>query len=324
MRIALIAAIGLGLPTLTLWIVTAQPTLPTKSESPLVRVNTERLEKHVRMLSETFIPRDADSTQNLDRVAAYISRQLRDAKGSVSEQTYNIGKKTYRNVIATFGPTAGERIVVGAHYDAFHTFPGADDNASGIAGLLELARLLARDELPMRVDLAAFTLEEPPYFRTKWMGSAVHARSLKEQGVEVRAMIALEMIGCFSDERGSQGVPLPILKLFYPSRGNFIAVVGKLGQRRLTRRVKKAMQCATELPVYSINAPSIVPGIDFSDHRNYWAAGYPAVMITDTAFYRNSRYHSARDTADTLDYSRMALVVEAAHAAVLDLAREVR
>jgi len=276
------------------------------------------------MLSETFIPRDADSTQNLDRVAAYISRELRDAKGSVSEQTYNIGKKAYRNVIATFGPTAGERIVVGAHYDAFHTFPGADDNASGIAGLLELAPLLARDALPMRVDLAAFTLEEPPYFRTKWMGSAVHARSLKEQGVGVRAMIALEMIGCFSDERGSQGVPLPILKLFYPSRGNFVAVVGKLGQRRLVRRIKKAMQRATELPVYSINAPAIVPGIDFSDHRNYWAAGYPAVMITDTAFYRNSRYHTARDTADTLDYSRMALVVEAAHAAVLDLAREVR
>jgi Zn-dependent M28 family amino/carboxypeptidase len=225
--------------------------------------------------------------------------------------------RTYRNVIALFGPDTKERIVVGAHYDSAGVQPAADDNASGIAGLIELAYLLGQISLPVRVELVAYSLEEPPYFRTPGMGSAVHATSLKAHGIPVRIMFALEMIGYFSDRPDSQGFPLSIFKLFYPSRGNFIGIVSKLDHGLVVRRVKKAMRQATSLPVYSINAPRFIPGVDFSDHLNYWQAGYPAVMITDTAFYRNKYYHTIHDTPDTLDYERMALVVQGVHAAVL-------
>ncbi|HEX2236918.1 MAG TPA: M28 family peptidase, partial [Gammaproteobacteria bacterium] len=238
------------------------------------------------------------------------------------EQPYELNGKTYRNIIASFGPETDERIVVGAHYDSVAAnVPGADDNASGVAGLIELARLLGQATLPMKIELVAYTLEEGQHFRTQRMGSAVHAHSLKERGVPVRAMLSLEMLGYFTDVPDSQHYPHPLLKLFYPSRGNFIAVVGKLDQPLIVRRVKSAMRDASKLPVYSINAPLWVPGIDFSDHRNYWDAGYDAVMITDTAFYRNPNYHTPHDTPDTLDYTRMAMVVQGVYAAVVVLAR---
>lgn len=149
------------------------------------------------------------------------------------------------------------------------------------------------------------------------MGSAVYADSMKKQKIPVRIMICLEMIGYFSDAKGSQKFPAPLLKLFYPSQGNFIAVVGKMDQISAVRRVKKAMQGSSVLPVFSINAPTFVQGIDFSDHRSYWQAGYDAVMITDTSFYRNPNYHTAKDTADTLDYDKMAMVVQGVYASVL-------
>jgi Zn-dependent M28 family amino/carboxypeptidase len=224
-------------------------------------------------------------------------------------------------VIAHFGPETEERIVVGAHYDTAGPLPGADDNASGVAGLIELARLFARQQPPLRVELVAFSLEEPPYFRTTGMGSSVHAQSLRQQNVRVRAMFSLEMIGCFLDTPNSQLFPIGVLSALYPSTGNFIAVVGRLGDVLLVRRTKAAMRNAAPLPVYSINAPRFVPGVDFSDHMSYWEAGYSAVMITDTAFFRNRNYHTAEDTAEKLDYKRMAMVVEGVYAAVSDLAR---
>ncbi len=167
------------------------------------------------------------------------------------------------------------------------------------------------------MDLVAYTLEEPPIFRSENMGSAVHAASLNDQGIDVRLMISLEMIGFFSDEEDSQAFPASILKLFYPTRGNFVSVIGSIGDARMTRRTKKGMKGVAALPVYSMNAPKFVPGVDFSDHLNYWAAGYPAIMVTDTAFYRNRAYHTDKDVADRLDYERMALVVEGIFNAVL-------
>jgi hypothetical protein len=171
-----------------------------------------------------------------------------------------------------------------------------------------------------QVELVAYTLEEPPHFASSTMGSAFHAAALRRQGIPVRAMIALEMIGYFTDAPGSQRFPLPGLKSLYPSQGNFITVAGKLGQGALVRQVKKAMRRASPLDVESITAPASLPGISLSDHRNYWEAGYPAVMITDTAFYRNDNYHAASDTPDTLDYKRMAMVVQGLHGAVMELA----
>lgn len=287
----------------------------------LVAVAPERLGTHVQALAREFVPRDFSHPENLDRAAAYIGAELERAGGAVAEQTFEAGGRTYRNVIASFGPESGERIVVGAHYDAAGPFPAADDNASGVAGLIELAHLLGSASLGARVELVAYPLEEPPFFRTPQMGSAVHAASLREQAVRVRAMMSLEMIGYFTDAPNSQHFPLGILRAFYPSKGNFITVVGKLGKASVVRRIKRAMRSASPLPVHSINAPRWIPGVDFSDHVNYWDAGYDAVMITDTAFYRNPYYHSALDRPETLDYRRMAMVVQGVYAAVLSLAQ---
>lgn len=291
---------------------------PVSAAAP--EVSAARLEAHVRALSGAFGPRDYAHPANMDRAAAYIRGELQRAGGRVHDQEFAAGGVAYRNVVASFGPEAGERVVVGAHYDAAGPFPAADDNASGVAGLIELAHLLGRSPPPVRVELVAYALEEPPFFRTPHMGSAVHAQSLRREGVRVRGMLSLEMIGYFSDAPASQQFPLALLKAFYPSRGNFITVVGTLGQARLVRRVKRAMRGASPLPVHSINAPKWIPGVDFSDHASYWDAGYPAAMITDTAFYRNPFYHTARDTPETLDYARMAQVVQGVHAAVLRLA----
>jgi hypothetical protein len=316
--IVLIIFIGM---LLAVWFWITQPLFSSPKPLATLSVDPARLEAHVRMLSTQLHPRDEGHPENLDRAAAYIRAECQRAGGVVFEQPYEVNGRTYRNVTAFFGPETSERIVIGAHYDTAGALPGADDNASGVAGLIELAQLLGKQQLPMRVELVAFTLEEPPYFRTEQMGSAIHAASLRKQSVDVRVMISLEMIGYFSDEPESQNFPAPFLGAFYPSRGNFIAVVGTLGEGLLVRRVKAAMRRASPLSVYSINAPSSVPGVDFSDQLNYWNAGYDAVMITDTAFLRNQNYHTVYDTPDRLDYQRMAMVVEGVYAAVIVLAQ---
>ena len=255
----------------------------------------------------------------MQQTAEYIKKSLQETRARISEQEFEVDGEKFRNVIATFGPEDGERIIVGAHYDTVQETPGADDNASGVAGILELAHMLDQYQpvLPFRVDLVAFALEEPPYFRTDKMGSAIHAAQLAKDKVKVRAMIALEMIGYFSDQPNSQNFPAAVLlRWFYPTQGNFIAVVGSLSDTALVRTIKGSMKGASSLPVYSINAPKSMKGIDFSDHHNFWKFGYPAVMITDTAFFRNTHYHKASDTAEKLDYQKMAQVVEGVYSAL--------
>lgn len=295
-----------------------QPLVRARKPTGITRkVDPARLEAHVRYLAIDLEPRHFVHP-NLGRAAEWIHARLGEAGGRVSYQEYQAEDAKYKNVIASFGPESGELIVVGAHYDVCEELPGADDNASGVAGLIELAFLLGESkDLPLRVDLVAYTLEEPPWFRTQYMGSWVHARSLK--GERVRAQITLEMIGYFTDEKGTQQFPSALLKPLYPSRGNFIAVIGKMGQGRLARRVKGAMKGASDLPVESMNGPASIPGVDFSDHASYWSHGIPAVMVTDSSFYRNDRYHTAEDTPESLDYSRMAHVVEGVYQAVLAL-----
>ena len=318
----LFVVLALMLLLVVAWFWLTQPLLSRPQPNQVRTVDPARLEAHVRKLAIELAPRDVGHMENLDRAASYIGSELVQAGASVSEQRYRVEQITYRNVIARFGPDTPERIVVGAHYDAAGPMPGADDNASGVAGLIELARLLAANPPTLRVDLVAFSTEEPPYFRTNGMGSSVHAQSLQKENVRVRAMLSLEMIGYFSDASGSQRFPAGILSAFYPSTGNFIGVVGRLGDGLLARRVKSAMTgAAAPLPVYSISAPSAIPGIDFSDQLNYWHAGYKALMITDTAFYRNGNYHTQHDTPEKLDYKRMAMVVEGVYAAVTDLSR---
>lgn len=284
-----------------------------------MRADAKKLKENVTTLSEDLVPRDAAHPENMDRVAGYIREKLGLFAKRIMDQSYSVGGMTVRNIRAFFGPETNERIVVGAHYDVAGPYPGADDNASGVAGLLELARLLSGEEVSLQVELVSYPLEEPPYFFTKKMGSYIHAKSLKDEHVKVKAMIALEMIGYFSDEGESQSYPLFLLKPFYPSVGNYIAVVGKLFDGGLVKKIKKLMKGASPLSVESINAPRLVPGIALSDHLSYWRLGFPAVMITDTAMYRNPNYHAASDTADTLDYNRMAQVVDGVKEAVVRL-----
>lgn len=306
-----------------------QPAVRSVSSVP-PKVDPARLEAHVKRLSVDFFPRSHDQANNLDRASRYIVDQFKAAGAAVTLQHEKVGGVSYSNVIARFGPLSGPLLVIGAHYDsnahtghgnansaAFsmdtHT-PGADDNASGVAGLLELARLLGQTDHSSAIELVAYTLEEAPHFRSEHMGSVWHARALKAAGRDVRLMLSLEMIGYFRDAPGSQAFPFPGMSYLYSDRGNFIALVGRFGNFGQMRRVKALMTGATKLPIYSINAPPFVPGIDLSDHRSYWDEGYPALMVTDTAFYRNPHYHQASDTYDTLDYRRMAEVVKAVYA----------
>jgi hypothetical protein len=322
----LLVALVMTTVCVAVWAIVTQPLMARYDARHGASTNAKevepvRLEKHVRELSEVFVPRDWKHVENLNRTASYIREEFERAKGEVSEQEYAVNGNTYKNIIAFFGPETQERVVIGAHYDSFWEFPAADDNASGVSGLIELAYLLGRDQPPIRVELVAYTLEEPPHFNTRNMGSAVHSEALKKGGIKVRAMISLEMIGCFIDAPGSQNYPLSILRTFYPSQGNFITVVGELTDGSTVRKIKKGMIEASSLPVYSINAPKSVPGIGFSDHLNYWNSGYRAVMISDTAFYRNKNYHTAKDTTDKLDYKRMAMVIQGVYGAILEIAK---
>ncbi len=286
----------------------AQPSF-RKNHPSALSVDSDRLKVHVRMLSQTFHPRDWTHSENLAKCADYIAGQFAGAGAVVESQVFEVEGREYRNVIGRFGSGKGSKVVVGAHYDSCDDTPGADDNASGIAALIELAYLTGKHAPSREVELVAYVLEEPPFFRTQHMGSAIHAKSLAREKSRVTGVIVLEMVGSFSDEKGSQTYPSNLLRAYYPARGNFILVAGRWDQGNWVKAVKAGMQGTSDLPVYSIRAPSALPGIDFSDHVNYWPYGIQAVMITDTAFYRNPAYHTPHDSAEQLDYGRMSKVV---------------
>ncbi|HCU23762.1 MAG TPA: peptidase M28 [Deltaproteobacteria bacterium] len=317
----IILLLGLFLLSTILFLVT-QPVFfakldPQKNHA----VQVSRLKRDVDFLSLQLFPRNAEHPDALDRMADYIQDEFKKAGLAPTEQIYQVSGISYKNIVASYGPKDKALVIVGAHYDVCEDQPGADDNASGVAGLLEIARLLGglRPTLDYRVELVAYTLEEPPYFKTQQMGSFFHAKTLHDSGTEVKAMLSLEMIGYFSEQKNSQSFPLGFLKWIYPSTGNFIATVGRFQEMGLARRVKKAMKTASSIPVFSLNAPAFIPGVNFSDQLSYWHFGYPAVMITDTAFYRNPHYHRASDTPATLDFDRMAEVVKGIYQAVTSL-----
>ena len=308
---------------LTIWYLVARPMFDS-SKSDVINndsVSSELLEKHVKKLSVDFLPRDYSNLVNLNKTANYIKNQFELMGLSVEEQKYTYLDSEYKNVIVHLGPSKGSKIVIGAHYDVAGELPGADDNASGVAGLIELARQLKGKDLKKGVTLVAYTLEEPPVYRTEYMGSFVHAKSEYEKGSEIDLMISLEMIGYYSDEKDSQQFPVKLLKYFYPTEGNFIAVIDILTSR-WGKKVKKGLSKHMELGVHSINAPRSIPGIDFSDHRSYWNFGYAAVMQSDSSFYRNTAYHSAGDTYDRLDYNKMSQLISALSFYIQELAQE--
>lgn len=281
------------------------------------KVEVKRLKKTVNFLAKLKPARNHKNVKSLDKAAAWLKKALEKDGYKVEEQPYDVDGKTYKNLITRIGPKSAPLVVIGAHYDVCGDQPGADDNASGVAGLLELARLLkARaPKLKNRLELVFYTLEEPPYFASKNMGSYVHAKSLADKKIAVKAMICLEMIGYFSSAPNSQGYPMPQMKQMYPTTANYIAVVGNPASGKLVELVKARMAAAIKLDVQKLVAPPRLKGIDFSDHRNYWAFGFPAVMVSDTSFYRNRHYHKTTDTPKTLDFKSMAQVVEGVYAA---------
>lgn len=283
----------------------------------------ENLKRTVQFLAEEIGPRGYLRTGALDRAADYIASELEQYGYAALSQAYKVKGRSYRNVFAEKkgGKFPEKIIVVGAHYDTVTGTPGADDNASGVAGMLELARLLADELLDKTVHFAAFTLEEPPFFRSRFMGSYVYAKKLRQSNADVEGMICLESIGYFTDEKSSQFYPLPFFRFLYPDRGNFITFVGNLRSRDFLDLAKSGFKTGTRLPVESISTLSVIPGVDFSDHRSFWKFGYNAFMVTDTAFYRNPYYHGEGDIPGTLDFERMADVVIGLRSSVKELAQ---
>lgn len=272
--------------------------------------DTCRIKNDLNQIVHTVNYRNYQHTESLNQAAAYIKSEFSKVSDSVKEQPYDLTVGTFKNIICSLGTKNKERIIVGAHYDVCGAQDGADDNASGVAGILELARLLSKEDLKYRIDLVAYTLEEPPIFKTECMGSYIHAKYLNDHKIPVKGMISLEMIGYYDDKPKSQHYPLGFLKWFYGNKGNYITIVQKWGNGKFGNTFKELMKQNQYIPTKSFTGPKFLPGVDYSDHLNYWKFGYSAVMVTNTSFYRNNNYHRNTDKIETLDMKRMALLID--------------
>lgn len=291
---------------------------------PLTAVEAElrdRLRGHVRRLAGEIGERNVWRYRGLQAAASYLEEELRNAGFAVAEQSYTSEGKRVRNLEAELpgrNPSAGI-VIVGAHYDSVYGSQGANDNASGVAALLEIARLLAGKPLPRTVRFLFFVNEEPPFFKTPSMGSLVYAKRSRSRGERITGMLSLETIGYYSDALHSQHYPFP-LNFFYPSTANFIGFVGDMGSRPLVRRALYAFRRTTSFPSEGAAVPAGIIGVDWSDHWSFRHEGYPAIMVTDTALFRYDYYHGPLDTPDRLDYDRMALVTAGLARVVAELA----
>lgn len=280
------------------------------------QADTARIENDLRVITKTDEARNHENIETLNYVADYIFQEFAKNCDTVYYQEFEVDGLEYKNVIGIIGKDKTDKIVVGAHYDVAGDQEGADDNASGVVGLLELSRLISKDEIDYQIELVAYTLEEPPYFRTDNMGSHIHAKSLYDNNVEIKGMICLEMIGYYNDSANSQEYPVGFLKLFYGNKGDFITVVQKFGNGKFGRQIKRGMKKQNLISTKSFKGPAKIPGLDYSDHLNYWRYDYSAVMITNTAFYRNKNYHKTTDTMETLDLQRMGWVIDEVYLAI--------
>ncbi|HVG14139.1 MAG TPA: M28 family peptidase [Chitinophagaceae bacterium] len=284
-----------------------------------MKANKERLHNDVLFLTSLNPPRNYLHKASLEKVCTYIETEFTEAGAKPSRQSWQAGDGTYYNILTSYNPAKEQRLIVGAHYDVCGEQPGADDNASAVAGLLEIVRLIfqQKPELDYRIDFVAYCLEEPPFFGTASMGSYIHAQSLHDSKAKVLGMISLEMIGYFSDQPHSQPFPSPELARLYPSTANFIIVVGIKKYEAFSNKVHKAMAKNAGIDVQLINFPAGESLAGLSDQRNYWKFDYPALMINDTAFIRNPNYHTKGDTIETLDFKKMAEVVDASYNAII-------
>ena len=271
------------------------------------RALQERLKGHISEIASS--ERNVWKLDRLEAAALHIEASLAGAGYQVRSEEYESGGTAVRNVLVELKGTsrADEIVVVGAHYDSVHGAPGANDNGSGVAAVIELARAL-RQWMPMHTwRFILFVNEEPPFFRSGEMGSQVHARGARARNERIVAMFSLETIGYYSQQPGSQHYPFP-LGLFYPHRGDFLAFVANLGSRALLQQTISAFREEAAFPSEGIAAPAFIPGVDWSDQRSFWEQGYRALMITDTALYRYPYYHTVQDTPDKVDYERLVRV----------------
>ncbi len=274
---------------------------------------------HLEKLTRSIGERSVYYPENIRKAQNYIESVYRDIGLPTRTEPYPYGNRTVSNVVAeiSFGKTPGKRFLLGAHYDSVQGTVGADDNASAIAVQLETARQLSqlakKQDLNLTVKFVSFALEEPPVYGTRHMGSRVYAKRAKKEKEPIDGMICLEMVGYTCNTPGCQDYPFPLMFLGYPEEGNFIGIVGNIGSRTLTKTILTAFQKNVELPVVKLTVPFngwILPSVRLSDHASFWDQGYKAVMITDSAFFRNPNYHLSSDTMETLDIPFMAELVK--------------
>ena len=275
-------------------------------------ISVATLKAHVQTLAGEIGERNVFRPRALRRAEEYIERAWRAQGYEVVRQEYQLGGEKWANLEVTRRSRSKPNalLLIGAHYDSVMGSPGANDNATGVAALLEIAKAFTAVEPSASVRFVAFVNEEPPFFKTAQMGSRVYAKMARARGDDIRAMVSLETIGYYSDAPGSQQFPFPswLYDLAFPDKGNFVMFASNWGSRSVMRRAEALFRAHSDFPVESISTFEVVPGVDWSDHDSFWQAGYPAFMVTDTALYRYPHYHEPTDTPDKINYGALARV----------------
>lgn len=276
----------------------------------MTAASTNNLKVYLEQIIGNDSYRNYKNIEELQRVSAWIKEQMRLFGIPCQYQNYSVNGLGYRNVVCNLAAGHADKVIVGAHYDVFGEQQGADDNASGVAGVIETARILAqqKSQLTQNIEFVFYTLQEPPFFKTEQMGSYIHAKSVQTQKDQIQGVYILDMIGYF-DEKLVQDYPVG-LKWVYPNHANYIAAVSNVQSYDLGAKYCEEMRTLNRLECQRLVAPSFVSGMEFSDHLNYWKFDIPAVMITDTAFFRNKNYHTEKDTLKTLNIGKMANVID--------------
>jgi Zn-dependent M28 family amino/carboxypeptidase len=299
--------------------------MPGKNISSAARLSPEdidlraELKSDVQTLAGEIGERNMGHYGQLNAAADFIEDSFSRAGLHPRQDSYEVRGQACHNIEAEIPGTRPNVVLIGAHYDSVFGSPGANDNGSGVAALLALARRFAGKPAQQTLRFVAFVNEEPPYFLTEQMGSFVYAGRSKARGDRISAMISLETIGYFSDAPHSQTYPSPGLGVFYPTVGNFIGFVSNVHSRALLRRSIALFRKHAKIPSEGAALPSFIPGVSWSDQWAFWQHGYPGIMITDTAPFRYPHYHSATDTPDKLDYDRFALVVSGMQKVIQEL-----
>ena len=324
-----VVALGLGLLCVVGWLLMIR--MPGKSFhgvasplSPDEEILRGELLAHVRKLGGEIGERNLSHYPQLQAAAGYIETQLTKAGWNLRRDDYEVQGKSCSNIEAELRGASPEIVLIGAHYDSVLGAPGANDNASGVAALLTLARRFAGTQNARTLRFVAFVNEEPHYFRTSQMGSFVYAGRCRQRGDQIAAMISLETIGYFSNEPDSQSYPAPGLGLLYPRTGDFIGFVGNVASRSLLRNVIGEFRRHAQIPSEGGALPSMVPGVGWSDQWSFWEHGYPGIMVTDTAPFRYPHYHAPSDTPDKLNYDSMTRVVAAMEKVIWHLGNPTR